>query len=197
MAQERIPLASEFSTQREAVRGRVPFLLPCEVESINRRLEELGASQYALRSLLGEAMEQGAETFHDNAPADAINSQGYLISAEAASLIRVQERGTRIDYPRVAESAAIGNLVTIDYGDDTETVLLTGYTRSIAPGTLEALGAEAAISAGSPLGFSLLEGQAGDTTSYEVDNRKLQVGIVAVGVVARASVASPETAVAS
>lgn len=179
----RIPHANEFKTQREAIAGGAYILLPLEVDALDKRIQKLIERQKELGDLLGDAMTESSETFHDNAPAEAINSASNIMIAEFQTTVRVLRSADRIDYPREAAAVAIGNLVTICYeGDDEpEKMFITGYMRNVeVDNVIPNDGKVTALAAPSPLGLALLEAGVGSTVSYEVNSRQFKVGVVAI-----------------
>lgn len=160
-------------TLRNAISdGRIP-VLPFELELLHAQMRFFIGEQERLGRLLGEAMEQSSETFHDNAPADAIEDDAIVLVKRVAML---QDAIRRIDtfiYPEVrSEIVTLGSLVEIVYGDDEpEVVFLTGYVRELGdefnlPDSIEV------VTVSSPLGGCLLDTREGEYCEYGAGGRK-------------------------
>lgn len=178
----RTPLPADYETQREGIEAGAYYILPNEVESLSARLALLGVTQEELGTLLNEAMTQSSETFHDNAPADAINSASHIVTSEANTIIRVLHYAARIPYPETTDQMRIGNIVSVVYEDDDvpERVLLTGYTRKVDTSAINTEDEISVVSAGSPMGLALLDAHVGEQVGYEVNERNFKLGVVAI-----------------
>ena len=147
--------------------GRFPFMA-FEKEILQAELEALGVEQGILGKLLGDAMEQSSETYHDNAPADAVNSLSTVVAKRAETIIAQLMAAVLVDYPDPEEElATIGSIVRLDFdGHGTDTLLLTGLSRR-AP---ELRGAvpeiDDVITVRSPLGLAVIGLSIGDIALY-------------------------------
>lgn len=177
----RIPLTSEFKTQKEAVVGGAYFLLPAEVDALTAKIVLLTGRQNELGAMMGEAMNESSETFHDNAPAEAISHESRLIVSEYSSIAKVLRSAERIDYPQDTSKVEIGSVTEIQYKDETDSghVLITGYTGKIDASSLVEGDAQC-VAALTPLGQALLEAEAGQEVSYTAGNREFRIGVIAV-----------------
>lgn len=166
----------------EAVSGsltnnRIP-LLPFEVMLIERKLQSLGIKQEELSRLIGEAMSESSETWHDNAPAEAVKSQSVVVAAEANKLIEVLHNSevfpyADADYPLVT----LGSKVSLKFAgsEELDTYVVTGNFRELLDDD-----ASTAVTVYSPLGSALLGRTAGETIEYPVGERKIAVELVEV-----------------
>lgn len=157
-------------------------MLPFEHAMLRGELRDLGVAQSALSSLLGEAMQQSSETWHDNAPADAINHEGRMLSARAEQIIATLEKSVIVGYPEVDdESITLGMIVGVKYQGDVEIehLLLTGITRNTPNFSSKACVPRPLqiITAQSPLGIAILGRKPGDAPQYEVRDRILRIEI--------------------
>lgn len=171
----------------EAIEKGFTPLLPFEIDLLSEQIHHYKKAQVGLGRQLGEAMEQTSETWHDNAPADAINAQSILLSRQAETTIGILDSAKGFDYPSLGEKrVTLGSLVEILYeGDDEpEIIYITGTTNNIQlvndytdadfPEEIDT----ATLS--SPLGRSLLSAVEGDVRSYTVNGRIHTVMIRAV-----------------
>src|SRR3954467_2351016 len=101
--------------------GRNP-ILPFERDMLVAELEKLGIEQTDLGRLLAEAMDQSSETWHDNAPADAVNNQARLLTQRAEGLIRNLGSALLLNYPDPSDGiATIGSIVQVRYPGESNT----------------------------------------------------------------------------
>lgn len=162
-------------------------VLPFEEGAIQGTLDTLANEQSSLGKELGAAMRQSSETWHDNAPAEAVASQSIIVAARAKLAHAGLANSINIGYPEETfPYATLGSLVEITYqGDDTpEHVYLTGIVRDLE--TINRLTnadlpeSVDVVTVSSPLGMSLLDGQEGDTRMYSVNDKNFAVHIRAV-----------------
>ena len=177
----RVPHPREFNTQAEAVDGGAFFLLPVEVSALEERVNRLIARQKDLGVLLGEAMNESAETYHDNSPAEAANSGATLVIAEFNTIARVLRNAEQLSYPQTTHTVSIGNVVEVAYSPlDHERILVAGYTRSLDLSQLLPHPIDQVVSAPSPLGRALLGAQEGVEVTYTVGDREFKVGVMII-----------------
>jgi len=148
-------------------------------------LARLGVEQTELGVLLGEAMDQSSETWHDNAPVDAVNNQSRILARRAEGLISGLGSALLLDYPHPNDQAAtIGSIVGVRYPGETSTdnLFLTGMCRTApafkddAPFPTEF----DVVTARSPLGEALLGLTIGGTALYNAPGHSLAVAVVNV-----------------
>jgi transcription elongation GreA/GreB family factor len=159
-------------------------MLPFEDRALRAELGRLGLAQGELSTLLGEAMGQSSETWHDNAPADAVNLQSKVVTGRAEQVIKYLQHGVLVAYPAPDEtSITLGSVIGIQYPDTDEVdqFLLTGVSRTVPelkPDTpYENLDV---VTVRSPLGAAILGAIAGDNLVYVANQRSLNVNIVDV-----------------
>lgn len=183
----RTPLPTEFATQKEAILGGAFFVLPCEVVSLMQKVKLLAERQSVLGKLLGEAMTESSETFHDNAPAEAIRDESGLVLSQFNVINKVLRNAGKIEYPTESSCLAISNTVSVTFNGSpiVANFFVTGYTRQVVTNNLIGLSQDTEIiSAGTPLGLCLLEKKVGDEVKLELPSRRPQdLTIVGIGAV--------------
>lgn len=118
----------ETLTQEDLHHPTHVYLMPHEVVWLERSVEALVGHQQTLGDGLGGAMHEGAETFHDNAPAEALvaDSRALVDGGGNMGLYRTYQlrRYSILEYPTTAESVILpGSIAVVWYdetGDDVE-----------------------------------------------------------------------------
>lgn len=177
-ANPRSPGTPEVKTVLES--GRIP-LLPFEEHFLRQRLGKLSVKQQELGKLLGEAMNQSSETWHDNAPADAINHESEQLVKEARQIGEALLNSVGVSYPDAEqEGVTIGSIAGVRYAGDEEPtpVLLTGYVRQLPESIDSDLPADLEVcTVRSPLGQALLGLTSGEATSYTANQRRIAINV--------------------
>lgn len=178
-------IKNNFAEVRQLLKdGRSP-MLPFERDILRLELARLGVEQGELGRLLGEAMDQSSETWHDNAPADAINHHSRVIANRAEKVIADLGSAVLLDYPDPSDRVAtLGSIIGVVYPGETEaeSLLLTGLCRT-APTIKEGAPFPAdleVITARSPLGEAVIGAQVGRTALYHANGRSLAVEIASI-----------------
>lgn len=163
---------------------RVP-LLPFELHAAKEALKHHLERQSRLGAAMGGAMGESSETFHDNAPAEAIANDAHINTVAAQAVIdtinNVQEFERDSEYGVVT----LGSIVELRVGQSSiiETYLVTGGTRELTEEVKRELGipedAES-VTLKSPLGKAIFDKAAGMNTSMNVHGRQLPIEIVSV-----------------
>lgn len=161
-------------------KGKVP-MLPFEAIVLEERLGLLKEKQGNLSSLLRRSMEDSSETWHDNAPAEAIANESKVVFAQAHKALAAQYNSEIVSYPPESlKQATLGSLVAVSFGGDAEQecVLLTGSVRELHKEIAKSLPTDTACATlGSPLGKALFDSTAGNTVSYRAGKRDVQVQV--------------------
>ena len=91
---------SQFSNPSisEIANNDVQYALPHEYLSIQNELEEIKAHMKSLSDLNHSAMTESSETFHDNAPAEALRDKSIIYSSRNKSLLRMLEKMLEIKF---------------------------------------------------------------------------------------------------
>lgn len=165
--------------------GLIPAL-PFEATALDVRMQKFKKEQYDLGVKLGEAMSQSSETWHDNAPADAINMESVVLANQADKTNSTLTSSVPFDYPQPEDpEITLGSLIEISYdNDDREVVYLTGITRDIDiinsytdsnfPDSFMA------VTISSPLGQCLIGAHEGENHSYTTKRKKHSITILSV-----------------
>jgi len=164
--------------------GNTP-LLPYEYDFLKEQLIKLGVEQKQLGKLLGQAMEQSSETWHDNAPADAVNHQSRVLSKKAEKVIEGLGTAAHVDYPRRGlGSITLGSVIGVVYSGETDPdyLLVAGFCRerpNIKPSAPFSTRMDIATVC-SPLGAALLGLGLGDTANYMVNHNKVSLDVASL-----------------
>lgn len=164
--------------------GKV-VLLPFEHAKLREDFNTHIEAQNTYGHHLGEAMQQGAETWDDNGPADAINLDMRVLTVRAMSTAQ-KMNGTVFGYPDIGEGmSTLGSLVTVvDHARESEEELyyLTGITLSdsltgVFPNSNALQRPHSAITIKSPLGQALLNRSIKETVEIKLPRSVKRVTI--------------------
>jgi transcription elongation GreA/GreB family factor len=156
------------------------LLLPHEMVLVERDFDAFAERQREHGELLGEAMDQSAETFHDNNPAEIIVSDQEVLRRGAKNLLYIFRHHVVVPYPEETEpQVALGSRVTVSIeGGEAFEVDIVGYRDSDRDDDVEQ------VSYYSPLGRALISGAQGDERRAEVGGREKSVAVTRVDQVA-------------
>ncbi|MDO4780849.1 MAG: GreA/GreB family elongation factor [Candidatus Saccharibacteria bacterium] len=154
--------------------GELP-VLPFEMEAAKRAMTELALRQAQLAADLGEAMSQSSETWHDNAPGDAVAMESQVLAESARPMQQIISHGVEFSYPNDDHSeVTLGSIVLVEFPDTKKSLrcFLTGAVRELpnCPGStaweqLEQL-ADIAVTTESPLGSAIFDHKVGEQVSF-------------------------------
>lgn len=154
----------------------VPQLLPHEVTLLTNKFDDYVKDQNALGEELGDAMSQAAETFHDNAPADAINHESRLLFARAEPVRELLRKHLVVEYPTEdVDEIVIGSTVIVEIGDIVETYEIAGQRHATQESDEVSI-----ITPSSPLASHLLGKKNGDNFPAVIGNRNTHIRILEV-----------------
>ncbi len=164
-------------------RGEVP-MLPFELDKLKKDFEELAAEQEVNGRLLGEAMQDSSETWHDNAAAEIISASSVGLTTQAKAVVRQLREAVATDYPDANEQqVTLGTLVYLSFaGDEPEPMLITAITTDVPDQYGDHLpeGCEV-VTMTSPLGKLLIGAEVDQELSYDVNGRNFSVKVVEMG----------------
>lgn len=150
---------------------RIP-VLPFEVDIAKRALNRHIKHQDELGQLLNEAMSQSSETWHDNAPADAISNDSRNLAEAASAAIRIINESDVYSYEaRPEDGVTLGSFVSARYHnkDEQSFFYITGATRELGERQdfLPQVDDLGIITAHSPIGRALLGVKEGGSVDFK------------------------------
>jgi transcription elongation GreA/GreB family factor len=161
---------------RSLEESRVP-LLPFELVLAQRALVSHVARQSELGNNLREAMSQSSETWHDNAPADALNRESVNLAAIAEQTIKVIRNAEIFDYEEdLSDKITLGSIVTVRYGASRalSALILTGVSREVPDEIIRQLEIDAedvdVVTLSSPIGRAIFGKSTGDKVVFTAPN---------------------------
>lgn len=158
-------------------------LLPFEIQSLQIRWEEFAEKQKELGAIMREAMSESSETWHDNAPADAVMNDSKTLTTRALAVARLLGHSHELEYPKGSQPVTLGSIVGIQFRGDpeVENYLLTGAVREIPEQIAGNLPSETeAVTLSSPMGEALFGSSIGEDVSYYANSREIAVKVVQV-----------------
>jgi transcription elongation GreA/GreB family factor len=134
------------------------------VEELEKEIQDLGPEFY-------EVFNQSSETWHDNAPFDALRDRQSVLAAELQNL-RIVLRSSAISVPKLKKNTVgIGNVVTLENG---KRYFIAGDWTPHAGQEKDGM---LVVSAGTPLARAMIGKKPGD----EITAGKITSKIVALG----------------
>lgn len=166
--------------QKSIEKGRVP-VLPFELAIATQALGVHIGRQSELGAQLGLMMQQSSETWHDNAPAEAIASDAMVTAGAAEKIIQLLRDAELFNFGNDDDSVTLGSLVEIRReGDDTaELLMLTGVSPDIPEEVTDVKGIKC-VTISSPVGKSIFGKKKGDVTTYTVKRRPMKIEVMDV-----------------
>ena len=166
--------------------GKRP-LLSFELVSARKALAAYVARQQELGTIMSDAMSESAETFHDNAPAEAIADASKVNTAQAIHTKKLIADSVEYLPPTEHELGVVtlGSRVSLRFGSSStsDEFLLTGLTSDFSDEVRTELAIEPTVEAvtlNSPLGLAIFDKSVGDTVSYTAGTRTILVTITAI-----------------
>lgn len=176
-----IPSRNELLADMVA-NGAVPTL-PFELEELKLEFEDLVIQQEVNGKLLGEAMSDSSETWHDNAAADTINAASVGLTSKAKAIIKRLREAVVIEYPSSEDDeATLGSLVYLSFnGGSPEPMLITAITPRLSEVYSNQVPHDCeVVTMTSPLGMVLVGAKAGQQVTCDVNGRRLSITVVSV-----------------
>ena len=128
------------------------ILLDARIDELESEIQGLGPDFY-------EVFNQSSETWHDNAPFEALRDKQSVLFAEYTSLKEIRRNSTVIT-PKRGTRVAIGSTVTLD---DNRKIFVAGDWTPHAGQTIDGM---TFVSARSPLALAVIGKQGGSTTPF-------------------------------
>lgn len=168
----------------------IPQLLPHEAHLLESALNSLKEEQNKLGKLMGEAMTQASETYHDNAPAEVIASESTILYARARPLLDMLKNYVVIKYPadEPIEKVILGSKVVVEIDDRVDEIFIVGssilYDRQLLKSIqhltrINSSNPESAIfvSIDAPLAKTLLGKKSGESVRLIVEDKVTNIRI--------------------
>ena len=179
-----VPIGDRNRMIRQALNDERSPLLPFELELIYRDMRYHIDEQHRLGIVMGEAMTQSSETWHDNAPAEAIANESKILSERADRVAKLIGSRALFDYvapDAVEDGITLGSIVDVEYVNDNEVerIVITGVSRQLTPEVeqISICGSEncevEAVTISSPLGSALLGRESGDVVEFKGPNGRI------------------------
>lgn len=161
----------------EALDKSVTYLLPHEYELLTAIMEQLSSEQKELGVHLGDAMSQSSETFHDNAPQEAIVSEAAVLVKRAEPVIKALGAYRVVHYPEVdCDYITLGSTAHIILNGEKMTVRIVGASW-LYPNYNDEI---EKISLMAPLAEVLLGKKEEENITTEIHGRRTQVEILQI-----------------
>jgi transcription elongation GreA/GreB family factor len=159
-------------------RGEIP-MLSFELDMAKKSFEALIKKQENATERLAEAMGQSAETWHDNAPADAVVEESRLTTALADSLIDTINSAEVYKLDRSSDEVTLGSIVTIKFGnsESVSQIILLGRPNAELQEIFKVKGCKA-VGIDSPLGRAIVSAKVGDEIEYTIGKNTNRVKIL-------------------
>lgn len=154
-----IPVNTVEKVKQVLESGETP-LLGFEVDELLKKHDIHLEEQRALGKSLGDAMQQSSETWHDNAPAEAVTQQSQGLAERAKAIIHHMLHGEKIQYPAHDYGhITLGSVVDVQYEGMSDTLhcLVTGAVRELPDNLAVVVGKDTeCVTVTSPIGSALL-----------------------------------------
>lgn len=161
----------------EDINEGVDYLLPHEVNMLARQLEDTEIELRRLGELKNEAMHQSSETWHDNAPADAIRHEAQVFLKKRSRLSQILTNRSVLDYPTPSTPfATIGSRVTLSLnGSEPFEIYIVG----VQPGE-DGNGELDVCSYRAPLAKAVIGKVNGEITTADINGRIVNLQVINV-----------------
>lgn len=130
-------------------------ILEEDFDLLSERIKELEKQMFDLGEDFNEAVSQSSETWHDNAPFDAVRDKQSILNFELTKLRAVRKEAAKIS-PKKGKQIQIGNKVVLN-GPKVIKVMIGGHWIG-----RERVGDYILISCESPIATKLLGKKLGD-----------------------------------
>lgn len=170
-------VARTFITSPEQIAPESYYALPHEVVLMRAELDGITLKRSGIAGHIDEAMSQSSETWHDNAPAEALFHEMGLIDRREASLRNAQRRLHVVAYPPIVfRLVTIGSRVICSLGGEEFPMDITGNL----PIAMEEQNGVEIGSIEAPIPRAILGLAAGQTAMADIHGRELPVHVLDV-----------------
>lgn len=154
------------------LKSDVYYVLDADKQWAKARIAELEKQIGELGPEFEEAFGQSSETWHDNAPFEAVRDKQTLLAAERFSLKQILNKAS-LNYPKPPNGkVGIGSVVTVNDSKKTSKLLIAGHW---SPNTGEIVEDILVVTCISPIGQALLGKVTGQTATIAKPPRSLTV----------------------
>ena len=154
------------------------LLLPYEVDAARNRLREFAAQQQNHSDQLGESMNQGAETFHDNAPAESVRDAQDILFKRAKPLFELLRHHVVVEYPETDTSnIGLGSRAKISIDGSPGFLVDVVGSRGLTKNSDDDI---EVLSYKSPLAKSIIGLTAGESVTAEIGGSRKTIDILHV-----------------
>lgn len=129
------------------------YVLDADKQWARARIAELEKSINELGPEFEEALTQSSETWHDNAPFDALRDRQSVMAAERHTLREVLNKAALTCPKAVKSKVGLGATVTVKDGAKTQKFFVAGHW---SPNIGNMVDGAMVVSCGSPLALALL-----------------------------------------
>jgi transcription elongation GreA/GreB family factor len=156
------------------------LLLQHELTMARAVMLELSEELTETAELVGEAMSQSSETWHDNAPGDAALEELAKARGRAAVLRHVILNHQVVEYPEMSDPRIqIGSVATLHIPDWSETikVLVSGGVRNLYSEASYFGLVDEVVSYSSPLASAVIHLAEGDQGLARINDKEVQLEV--------------------
>jgi transcription elongation GreA/GreB family factor len=151
------------------------YILDADREWARARILEIEQAIEDLGPEFEEAFNQSSETWHDNAPFEAVRDKQTLLAAERFSLLQMIGKAS-LDCPKPAKGkVGIGSIVTVREGSKTSKFFIAGHW---SPNIGELVDGAIVTTCVSPIGQALIGKSVGQVAEIVKPPRKLVIELV-------------------
>lgn len=110
------PIATHLHITREKQLTQELFVLPEDLAYVTARMAKLEEEIRALGGDFGDAFTQSSETWHDNAPFEAVRDKQSQLAAELATMKKIRAHSALVLPKTKRGRVGYGSIVTLDNG---------------------------------------------------------------------------------
>ncbi len=170
-------MTREFITSPQQIVEGTFYALPHEIEALSEQMEDILTKRHVLSGHIKDAMEQSSETWHDNAPADALFGEMNALDQKEHKLVVAERNLEPVEYPPLDfDLVTIGSRVGCVIGAEEFEMDITGNL----PFSLESYTGVESGSIAAPMPQALLGAIAGSTVVAQVAGRSIEIGVSSV-----------------
>ncbi len=155
------------------------YALPHEMRLLEAQLATIRLNRGIIAANIGDTMGESSESWHDNAPAEALFGEMYQLDKREAGLISATKHLTQVPYPNIdIPFATIGSRLTCDISGDIFRLDISGNLPAMAEQIHEKDVEKGSISA--PLPRALLGSRPLEQVRSIIGGQALEIVVVEV-----------------